>query len=43
MEQATTVFAAGVLGVFVGMAVLYAAIVIVSKVADYLDTEKEPS
>lgn len=43
MEQATTVFVAGVLGVFVGMTLIYASIIITSKVADYFEPDEEIS
>ncbi len=41
VEQATTVFLAGIFGVFVGMTLIYIAIRITSLIVDYIGTDKE--
>lgn len=43
MEQATTIFLVGILGVFAGMALIFLAIKITARVADYFQPEKESS
>jgi hypothetical protein len=45
VEQAMTIFVAGILGVFLGMTLIYLAIVLTSRIVDRLVTasEKEPS
>ncbi len=43
MEQATTVFLAGVLGVFLGMALIFIAIKVTARIAAYFESDEEPS
>ena len=43
MEQATTIFVAGIFGVFAGMTLLYTAIRIISFLVDRFGTEEDAS
>lgn len=45
MEQTLTIFAAGISGVFLGMALIYLSILITSRIVDRLrqDSEEESS